>query len=151
MFNIIETRRQFLISIGKAGAAVSIAPSIVGSCSKLNTEGTGGPTEITITLDLTSVENNLLNNVGGAIKTADPNDSTRPIIVTRISQDEVAAFSSRCTHKGCEVPLPAGNSIVCPCHQATFDGSGNLLSGPATTGLKKYEVTFDGAIVTIHA
>ena len=151
MFDQHETRRQFMVSIGKATAAASVVPAIIGSCLKEGSTETGVVSGKTITLDLTAVENAPLNSIGGAITISDPNDSSRPMIVSRISSVEVAAFSSRCTHMGSEVPLPSDNRIVCPCHKAIFDGSGGLISGPAKSGLRRYPAALEGTVVTIEA
>ncbi|MBN1130271.1 MAG: Rieske (2Fe-2S) protein [Chitinispirillaceae bacterium] len=63
----------------------------------------------------------------------------------------MAALSSRCTHRECDLPLPANNRITCPCHGSQFDGAGNLASGPATRNLRKYDTTLQGTAVTINA
>jgi Rieske Fe-S protein len=152
MFNESKNRRQFMLSFGKAVVSATLASSVLGTCAKA---GSGDPVSglsgKTITLDLIATENDPLNTVGGAIKISNPNDSERPMIVSRISSTDMAAFSSRCTHMGCEVPLPVNNHVTCPCHGSTFDGGGNLLGGPATTGLRKYTATLNGTNVTINA
>jgi cytochrome b6-f complex iron-sulfur subunit len=139
-----------MVSIGKATASASVVPAIIGSCLKEDSVETGADSGKIITLDLTATKNTPLGSIGGAVKIPDPNDSSRPIIVSRISSGDVAAFSSRCTHKGCEVPVPSDNRIVCPCHGATFNGSGGLISGPAKSGLIRYPATLEGTIVTIE-
>ena len=43
-----------------------------------------------------------------------------------------------CPHAGCIVELnKKTNEFVCPCHGSRFSSTGNLLRGPAKTGLKK--------------
>ena len=88
---------------------------------------------------------------GARLKTADANDQTTTMIVSRILSCEVAAFSSRCTRMGCEVPVPDVNRITCPCQGSQFDGAGILVGGPATSDLKKYHATPQGTTVTIEA
>ena len=124
---------------------------IFDSCLQKDSVDLGGVSGNTISLDLTDAGNEPLNNVGGAIKIYNPNDSSRPMIVTRISAGEIAAYSSRCSYEGCEVPLPVADRIVCPCCGSIFDGSGNLLSGPAKRGLMNYTATIDGTTITIQA
>ena len=47
-------------------------------------------------------------------------------------------LSRKCPHQGCNVDWnPDENKFICPCHQSSFDYQGNLLKGPATSGLKK--------------
>ncbi len=139
-----------MVSIGKAAAVAALAPSILESCSPSDLNNPETLSGEKITLDLTADENKALATVGGAIKTSDPNNSSRPMIVSRISADSIVAFSSECTHQGCEVPLPSNNHITCPCHGATFDGSGNVLGGPARSALKTYSATLNGNVVTIE-
>lgn len=46
------------------------------------------------------------------------------------------AFTSVCTHEGCDVPAPdAGGEIVCPCHGSRFDANGDVTGGPAKSSL----------------
>jgi Rieske Fe-S protein len=143
-------RRDFITLLGKLALAASLAPAFAGSCANSNPIG-GDLSGNTITLDLTLAENSALQNVGGAIKISDPNDTERPMIVSRIHANEAAAFSSRCAHLGCEVPLPTNNLIVCPCHGSQYDGAGNLLSGPATAGLRHYSTIIQGMTIIIDA
>jgi len=145
------SRRTFLISLGTTVAATSLTATIFESCSPASTADTGTLSGTTITLDLNNTENAPLGTVGGAIKTTDPNDSSRPMIVARISETAAVAYSSRCTHQGCEVSLPEANRITCPCHGSTFDGAGNLISGPATRSLRTYQASLDGAMITVQA
>lgn len=51
------------------------------------------------------------------------------------------AFSAVCTHEYCLVKWDeARQQIVCPCHGAIFDSSGNVLSGPAPRPLPVFPV-----------
>lgn len=49
--------------------------------------------------------------------------------------DDLVAYSAICTHNGCEVDAPLGESqtIYCSCHRSTFDPreSGAVIGGPA--------------------
>lgn len=152
MLNISIDRREFLIDCGKALAAAAVVPSMIGSCFNPSSSTPGNTlAHTTITLDITKQEYSSLATVGGAIKIPDPNSADRPMIVSRISGSSVAAFSSRCTHMGFEVPLPSDNLITCDYHGSQYDISGNVLRGPATSNLKKYSAAIQGAIITIVA
>jgi Rieske Fe-S protein len=66
------------------------------------------------------------------------------IVVVRESAESFAAFSMKCTHKGCEIEPPDDDGImVCPCHGSRFDRSGAVVSPPAKTPLKRYATTLD--------
>jgi nitrite reductase/ring-hydroxylating ferredoxin subunit len=54
----------------------------------------------------------------------------------------IYAISGRCTHLGCSV-LRHPDGFDCPCHGATFDLEGAVISGPAPAPLTWYRVTVD--------
>ena len=60
-------------------------------------------------------------------------------------------FDDTCTHAGCSLAEGEldGNTVVCPCHMATFDvTTGAVVDGPAQSGLTTWVVTVaDGALV----
>ena len=67
------------------------------------------------------------------------------VVVTQPSTGEFAAFSSICTHEGCEVGDVSGGTINCPCHGSQFSiEDGSVVTGPATAPLPEVEVTVDG-------
>lgn len=52
------------------------------------------------------------------------------------------AYSTTCTHQGCEIGNPtADGTTTCPCHGAQYDGTGNVIKGPATVALDHYAVS----------
>jgi Rieske Fe-S protein len=142
------SRREFFTKIGQQAVAGAILAPIMNTglfAKSRSIPATRGP----ILLDLIKPENLVLNKTGGAMKIPDPHDKRKPIIVTRLSETEFAAFSSKCTHMGCEVPLPVNNSIICPCHKAIFDARGKVTRGPAKKDLRPYTVALNGSILTI--
>jgi cytochrome b6-f complex iron-sulfur subunit len=75
--------------------------------------------------------------------------SGKRVIVLQ-SGDDILAFNALCTHEGCTVTFVPGQSVVwCPCHDARFDLSGRVLSGPPPRPLEKYfaQRQPDGGIV----
>ena len=69
-----------------------------------------------------------------------------------LAADDVVAYSAICTHNGCEVDEPLGESqtIFCSCHSSTFDPreSGAVIGGPAHRRLPQLPVRqVDGRIV----
>jgi Rieske Fe-S protein len=64
----------------------------------------------------------------------------RRMLLTRVSDTEVVAFSSKCTHQGCTVE-PDGAKLACPCHGSVYDArTGKVLRGPAPAPLPAIEV-----------
>jgi uncharacterized protein with NAD-binding domain and iron-sulfur cluster len=50
------------------------------------------------------------------------------------------AVNARCTHQGCNVDwLNATRIFLCPCHGGRYDAVGNVLQGPPTSPLAKFE------------
>ena len=58
------------------------------------------------------------------------------------------ALSLICTHLGCTVSVTE-NSLACPCHGSRFDRHGGVLSGPATTPLRRLPVELHGDRVEV--
>ena len=103
----------------------------------------------TLTLDLNAKENAALKKVGGAVKVT---KSGAKLIVVRSSASTYAAFSSTCTHAGCQVPVPnASGVIVCPCHGSRFDATGKVTKGPARRDLPKAMVALQGSSLKVTA
>ncbi|HET9857226.1 MAG TPA: Rieske (2Fe-2S) protein, partial [Chthoniobacterales bacterium] len=71
-------------------------------------------------------------------------------VIVLQSQDQLFAFSAKCTHEGCTVTFQPGQSVIwCPCHDGRFDLTGRVLSGPPPQPLTKYAAQRqpDGGIV----
>lgn len=60
------------------------------------------------------------------------------VYLTSTNQKE--AVSLTCTHQGCTVAKQADGKFLCPCHGATYDEHGKVLSGPAKRNLTRYKV-----------
>ncbi|MBN9101735.1 MAG: Rieske (2Fe-2S) protein [Pseudonocardia sp.] len=81
--------------------------------------------------------------VGGGVVLAD-----RQIVLTQPVAGTFKAFSSTCTHQGCQVAEVAGGTINCPCHGSTFAvADGSVVSGPATRPLPERPVKVDGTVI----
>lgn len=143
------TRRKFISKVALGALAVGFISPLIST--KLVGMSKSVPLPMhPVSLDLTLPENQVLTKVGGALKIPNPKDPKNPIIVSRVSEVVVAAFSSKCTHFGCEVALPEENIIKCPCHESAFDGSGKVISGPARKDLEAFFVIFEGTTLTIR-
>ncbi len=62
------------------------------------------------------------------------------------------AFSAVCTHLGCLVRWDSSrNEFLCPCHAATFDKNGAVVSGPPPAPLPELSVKEVGDRVFVTA
>lgn len=64
--------------------------------------------------------------------------------------DGLRAISTTCTHLGCRALWQAEhNRFHCPCHDATFDVNGNVVSGPPPRPLNRYDVVRQGDAIFV--
>jgi len=84
--------------------------------------------------------------VGDAKKFVTP-DTKEAGILIRQQDGSVKAFSTICTHQGCEVGFSqADKALVCPCHGARYDiTTGAATRRPATLPLKSFSVQVDAS------
>jgi cytochrome b6-f complex iron-sulfur subunit len=125
------TRRRFLDWLIGAGAAVVGAAMAVPALLYLWPAAKGGVAPRVEVSDAVSLAagQSVLVQLGG-----------KPVIVVR-RRDGYRAFSAACTHLGCLVKWePVSREFRCPCHAATFDENGGVVSGPPPTPLPEYRV-----------
>jgi cytochrome b6-f complex iron-sulfur subunit len=148
MKNVSQSRRKFMVQAGKSALAAAVmGPMIV---TRLTANGKSVPVALEpVSINLTDPAYVELTKVGGAKKLPNPLDAKKPIIVTRVSDTECAAFSSKCTHWGCEVSLPENSVITCPCHKSKFDMKGKVTKGPAKKDLMAFPTKLEGSVLTI--
>jgi Rieske Fe-S protein len=91
------------------------------------------------------VERAAVDAAGGAFVAAPGLD--RPIYV-RTSEAGYSAVLARCTHQGCQ-PEPVGDRLSCPCHGSEFAFTGEVLQGPASQPLVRFDVTTVGDRISI--
>ena len=64
-----------------------------------------------------------------------------PVFVVRTVAGELIGVSAVCTHLHCVLDFDRGKSrLACPCHEGSFDLSGNVLTGPPPRPLRTYRV-----------
>jgi cytochrome b6-f complex iron-sulfur subunit len=133
-------RRELIRNIAAGTATVFIVPSMFTSCEE-DQPNPENP-DNTLTIDLTSSGNSSLDSAGGS-KVIDN------VMVINTGNGFIA-LSSVCTHQGCQVTYDHGaENLPCPCHGSIFSTTGSVLNGPASSPLKKYDVTQEGDILTI--
>ena len=137
-------RRRFFRNFAIGGSLLLTAPVLFNSCSDDSSED----------------ENNNNNNSGNTVDLSDPAYANLKtvggfaykgdIIIIRSSDTVYLALSKVCTHSQCTVTYNSTNKdIPCPCHGSKFTTTGAVITGPATSPLKKYSVTQNGNILTI--
>ncbi len=82
------------------------------------------------------------------------NDPTYgPVILIHLGNGKFVAYSSICTHAGCQVQFdPSMGDIVCPCHGAVYDPNNNaqVLGGPAPYPLQSIPIQYNASTGGIY-
>jgi len=66
---------------------------------------------------------------------------SEPVIVIRLADDDIRAFSATCTHLECIVTFQRSKQrIWCNCHNGVYDLNGRNVGGPPPRPLQRYEV-----------
>jgi cytochrome b6-f complex iron-sulfur subunit len=64
-----------------------------------------------------------------------------PVIVIKLSETDIRAFSAVCTHLACIVEFQkAKRDIFCNCHNGVYDLHGRNIAGPPPRPLTPYQV-----------
>lgn len=75
--------------------------------------------------------------------------SGRKFLLVRRERN-VRAFSTTCTHLGCQVHWkPEEKIFFCPCHDGVFDADGNPVSGPPPSPLAQSPVEIRGSSIFV--
>ena len=130
-------RRSVLLGVGALAGAGALAACSSPS-TPADTSGGGGAAGGT-SIPTSEVP------VGGAKFLPDANT-----VVTQPQSGTFKAFDTTCPHQGCAVSGLQGDQLVCPCHQSHFAlATGDVVSGPAPTGLTPKKVTVSGSSLTV--
>ncbi|WP_051393642.1 ubiquinol-cytochrome c reductase iron-sulfur subunit [Glycomyces arizonensis] len=71
-------------------------------------------------------------------------------VIVQPSADEFLAFSAVCPHMGTIVDAPNDEGvIICPNHHSEFGMEGELLKGPAETGLTEVAISVENGSITL--
>jgi Rieske Fe-S protein len=134
------TRREFARYLVAGAGAIAVGNIGLAAWTQLRSINTGSPTAI-VALDAVPIGSTYLFDYPGA---ADP------AILLRLADQDVVAFSQKCTHLGCVVYYQADeNRWHCPCHEGNFETvTGDVISGPPTRPLGRIDVEIreDGMI-----
>ena len=134
------TRREFTRYLVLGAGTMAAANVGLAAWTQLRSINTGQPRAI-VALDEVPVGDTYLFRYP---------EERDPAVLLRLSDDEVVAFSQKCTHLGCVVYYePDARRWHCPCHEGNFDEvTGAVTSGPPTRPLGRIavEVRDDGNI-----
>ena len=145
------TRRSLLGGLAAGGGVLALAacgssddPSAASSAPPTTGTPTDTPTDTATPGDgaasLAAVSDVAVGS--GVVVTAEQ------VVVTQPASGDFHAFSSICTHRGCEVAEVVDNEIACPCHGSRFSATdGSVLNGPATAPLAEVPVRVAGGEV----
>ncbi len=136
------SRRRFLSDSGRLLVMISSFSTLACSCTEENEKGNRlaelAIEQGRIVLDLNESRYHALNTLGNGLKIVITRQES-PLIITRVSETQVAAFSSQCTHAGYEVLLPDQGVLACSSgHGGAFDLEGRVLTGPPKNNLPSY-------------
>jgi cytochrome b6-f complex iron-sulfur subunit len=69
----------------------------------------------------------------------------KPVLVIHTADDEYVALDATCTHLGCILFWDIERQVIaCPCHEAYFNTTGAVISGPPPAPLEPYRIQVEG-------
>ncbi len=157
-------RRLFLKKLGMLaitgtlgwGLSACDSGGMEGDGNEGEGDGGGNPalngivaTAAKVTIDLSKVTR--LRNAGGFLILINEDGQSVHVIVINVDGNTFKAFTSICTHQGCDVARYVSSSkrIQCDCHGSEFDLNGQPVAGPAPSALRSYPVSRSGDTLTI--
>lgn len=140
-------RKDFMKQVGMGFGAIMLMNCLQGcSESEIPDPNPIGGTGIDFTVDIMANANKALQTKGGFLVVSD-----KKIIIARTNADTWIAVSSACTHQGTTVQFRATQGdFLCPNHLSTFSANGAVTKSPATSPLKKYNITFSANTNTLR-
>ena len=146
-------RRDFLTNSTKAACAcaLGVGSLFIKSCSNPNEPSTPiDSTGIELDFNLTADEFVPLQIDGGSIATGSNEIDSAGLLLLR-SEDNIKAFTRRCTHQGVQLNAFSNGVSVCAYgHGAEFNSDGQHISGPGGGSLKSYDTLLDENILTVY-
>ena len=146
------TRRGFVAAAASSLAALALAACGGGGEGPTGSGGAGGGSIVDIpmganlgvsangqVLTIPLASNPSLAAAGGMLFLA----SAHTLVLN--SGSGFRAFTSVCTHQGCDVIKRHGERFHCDCHGSEYDQAGNRVAGPAEAPLRQYAATLDVA------
>jgi Rieske Fe-S protein len=137
-------RRRFLQTTAIAAAAVACQGCAALQRRDLAARAPDDATELVLIL----ADHPDLATPNGFIRAKARGDR---ILVVRMPEGDLRAWSMTCTHWGCDVDWQATRTeLHCSCHGSRFAVDGGVLEGPADEPLPTYRVTEADGTATVH-
>ena len=134
-------RKNFLNSLS-GGLALTCVSCMMAACEKDSTPVVGGPTpdlSVDLSTQLTSVGDFVAINSIIVVRTATGNQAS-----------SFKAFSNVCPHQAGTISYDKTSTVfTCGTHGATFNQSGSVTKGPATSNMTTRIVTVTGTTLTV--
>lgn len=139
-------RREFLT---RSTLAVAGAAAMAAGCG----DGQFGPAQVISSVNSVSFKASSVPALATVGQLAHVPSDRFFATVKRTGAASFAAFSSICTHQGCETGI-VGNIIVCPCHGSHYDANGKVTQQPQgtsgfATDLPTFTAQYDAATDTL--
>ena len=93
-----------------------------------------------IEFNLNKAPFNELKQINGSIATTANDFDSNGLLLFRLSENSILAFSRRCTHAGASLDAFNNGTSRCPSHGSEFNLSGIPTRGPANSNLLEYKV-----------
>ena len=153
-------RRDFLkntCNVACACAGMS-ALSLLQSCEdnkayeqNVNDDNNDGDSNIQFSIDISQAPHQNLESIGGTSVLGSNSIDSLGLLLIRSSDDNIKAFSRRCTHSSYSVDAfnSQGLAICSSGHGGSFNTSGSVAAGPPSARLTSYSTSLNESILTI--
>ena len=149
-------RREFIKNTcGVACACIGMSSiSLLQSCEDnkaydQNTENNDN--DVQLSIDISQSPHQGLVPIGGTSVLASNSIDSQGLLLIRSSQDNIKAFSRRCTHSSYSVNAfnSQGLAVCSSGHGGSFNTSGNVAAGPPSARLTSYSTSLTDSILII--
>lgn len=136
--NVGMTRRAAVGTVGVGAGALALT-----ACgSSMDSDVTAGSVDPAAPAQPTDMAAIADVPVGGVIKATAQGTS---VMITQPTEGTFHAFSSVCTHQGCQINAQKDKTMSCPCHASVFSNEdGSPQGGPAETALPEFPLEVKG-------
>ncbi|SFF65711.1 Ferredoxin subunit of nitrite reductase or a ring-hydroxylating dioxygenase [Actinacidiphila alni] len=165
-FPVPPTRRRIVAAAGGVGLAAALAACGNSDDSSNDASSdTSSPSSSAPATDPTTSDAGAAPSTSAAAGGGTPLGKTsdipvgggkifadQKVVVTQPTAGQYKAFSSTCTHQGCQVASVSDGTINCPCHGSKFHvADGSVAGGPAMAPLPPEKVTVSGGQVMLDS